>query len=136
MTINTAIEQVKNFIAPEVKVEQSVSLVDTSASWFEQMNNLAKAFDLKFLEDNGRVCRFKFPGSPVVSSTQLKVIWGATPDEAPYHKLQAFVKVERLDEQTLHVKLYENLMGTPAEQDVYHQVLSQRLEQILDFFRQ
>lgn len=133
MTINTAIEQVKNFIAPEVKVEQSVSLGDTSASWFEQMNDLAKAFDLEFLEDNGRVCRFKFPGSPIVSSTQLKVIWGATPDEAPYRKLQAFVKVERLDEQTLHLQLYENIMGTPAEQVVYQQVLNRRLMEMADF---
>jgi hypothetical protein len=135
MTINTAIEQVKNLIAPEVKVEQLVSLGNASASWSERMNDLAEAFDLEFLEDTGSACRFKFPGSPIVNLTQLKVIWGATPDEAPYHNLQAFVKIERLEEQTYLVKLYENLMGTRAEQGVYHQVLSRRLEQIIDFLR-
>jgi hypothetical protein len=91
---------------------------------------------LEFLEDNGRKCRFRFPGSPVVALSQVKVIWGATPDEGPYHQLQAFVELERLDEQTLQLSLYENICGSPAEQRVYHGVLSQRLEKMVVFLRE
>lgn len=135
MTINTVLEQMKNYVAPEVKVEQSVSLAATAGNWFDLMNELADAFQLEFLEDNGRSCRFRFPGSPIIELSQVKVIWGGTPDEAPYHGLQAYVQVDRLEEDTLRVKLYERFCGARSEQRVYHHVLTQRLEKMIDFLR-
>lgn len=135
MTINTTIEQLKKLIAPEVKVEQTVSLNDTSKNWFELMDELSEAFGLEFLENDGRQCRFKFPGNPVVACSQVKVVWGGIPDEIAYHDLQAFVKIERKDQQTLLVKIYENLMGSRSEQKVYHHVLCQRMEQMVTFLK-
>ncbi len=133
MTINTVFEQVKNYIAPEVKVEQSVSLGNAAKNRFDLINDLTDAFGLELLEDHGDSCRFRFPGSPIVSPSQIKVLWGATPDEAPYHGLQAFVEIEWLDEESVQIKLYEDFIGSRAEQRVYHHVLSQRLEQMIDF---
>lgn len=132
MTINTVFEQVKNCIAPEVKAEQSVSLSDSGKHRFDLMQKLAVSFGLQLLEDNGVRYRFKFPGSPIVALSQVKVVWGARPDEAPYRKLQAFVQIDWLEEQKIQIKLYENLFGTQAEQEVYRRVLSQRLEKIVD----
>lgn len=135
MTINTVFEQVKNYIAPEVKVEQTISLGNVAKNRFDLINDLADAFGLELLKDHGDNCCFRFPGSPIVALSQIKVLWGATPDEAPYHGLQAFVEIEWLNEESVQIKLYEDFIGSRAEQRVYHHVLIQRLEKMVNFLR-
>ncbi|PHN04834.1 hypothetical protein [Flavilitoribacter nigricans] len=135
MTINTVFEQVKNLFAPEVKVEQSVPLADGADRWFALIEDLIDTFNLELLEEDGQSCLFKYPGSPVVHLSQLKVVWGATPDEAPYHRLQAYLRVERTTDGQMHLSFYENLMGSPAEHRVYRNVLQQRMEKLVSHLR-
>lgn len=131
MTIDTVVKELKNSLAPEVKVEQVLTFDPQEKSWFALMDRLSTAFDLEFLQQNGKTYRFKFPGSPVIACSQVKVIWGGTPDEAPYHQLQAYLELSRTDEQTIHLKLFESMIGSPAEQVVYRRVLEQRMERII-----
>lgn len=134
MTINTVLENVKNLIAPEVKVEQSLSLSETQYPKLSGLlRDLADAFDLKPLRSDESTYRFKYPGTSIVAMDQVKVLWGGKPDEAPYHRLQALLDIKQADVEKIELKLYENLIGTRAEQEVYQEVLRQRMEKLIAF---
>jgi len=133
MSVNAVLKQFKNAIAPEVKVEQQISISDSIESWFDLMDDIAASFGLIYLGEFGNTYRFKYPGNFMVKHFELEIFLGVIPDQEAYQNLLSYVDLKLINKNIVEIKLFENMIGTKGEQVAFQQVLQYRLDRMIQF---
>ncbi len=133
MSVIAVLKQFKNTIAPEVKVEQQISVSDSIESWFDIMDDLTASFGLIYLGEFGDTYQFKYPGNSMVKNFELEIFLGVIPKQEAYQNLHSCVDLRLINKNTIEIKLFENMIGTKGEQIAFQQVLQQRLDRMIQF---
>jgi hypothetical protein len=135
MSTDILAKKPKKNLLPEVKTERLINLDQAPFSWSGLLEELENGLNLQFIRQRGNNYRFKFPGNCFVNSFQILIFRGGSPDPEPYRELHSYLELRRLDERRINIKVFETMIGTRTEQQVFRQVLDERLEDVIAFIQ-